>query len=113
MTISGGTPPFGITWTGPDGFTAPTEDISGLKAGYYAVTVIDSKGCAATGNITLTQPPVLNAAVASTNITCFGANDGTITISGATGGTGTYGYTINGGTSWAGSGTFTGLAPGT
>ena len=43
----------------------------------------------------------------------FGANDGTITISGATGGTGTYEYTIDGGTTWAGSGTFTGLAPGT
>ena len=113
MTISGGTAPFGIAWTGPNGFTSPTEDISGLNEGYYAVTVTDSKGCKATANITLTQPPVLNATLASTNVTCFGANDGTITISGATGGTGTYEYTINGGTSWAGSGTFTGLAPGT
>ena len=113
MTISGGTAPFGIAWTGPNGFTSPTEDISGLNEGYYAVAVTDSKGCTATANITLTQPPVLNATVASTNVTCFGANDGTITISGATGGTGTYGYTINGGTTWAGSGTFTGLAPGT
>ncbi len=113
LTISGGTSPFGISWTGPDGFTSPTEDISGLEAGYYAVTVIDSKGCTASANITLTQPPALNAAVAGTNITCFGANDGTITISGATGGAGTYGYTIDGGTTWVASGTFTGLAPGT
>jgi hypothetical protein len=113
LAISGGTAPFGISWTGPDGFTAPTEDISGLKAGYYAVTVTDSKGCTAAGNITLTQPPVLNAALASTNITCFGASDGTITISGATGGAGTYEYTVNGGTTWTGSGSFTGLAPGT
>ena len=113
MTITDGTAPFGITWTGPNGFTSPTEDISGLNEGYYAVTVTDSKGCVATANITLTQPAALNAALASTNITCFGANDGTITISGATGGTGTYGYSIDGGITWAGLGTFTSLTPGT
>ena len=113
MTISAGTPLFGIAWTGPNGFTSPTEDISGLNEGYYAVTVTDSKGCTATANITLTQPAQLAGAVGNTNITCFGANDGTITISGATGGTGTYGYTINGGTTWVGSGIFTNVVPGT
>jgi len=113
MTITGGTTPFGIAWTGPSGFTSPSEDISGLNEGYYAVSVTDSKGCTATASITLTQPPVLNASLASTSVTCFGANDGTITISGATGGTGNFEYSINGGTSWAGAGTFSGLAPGT
>ena len=106
MTISGGTAPFGIAWTGPNGFTSPTEDISGLNEGYYAVAVTDSKGCLATANITLTQPPVLNAAYTSTNVTCFNANDGTITISGATGGTGTYEYSINGGSTWQPTGIF-------
>jgi len=113
MTISGGTAPYGIAWTGPNGFTSPSEDISGLNEGYYAVIVTDSKGCTATANITLKQPPVLNASLASTNVTCFGANDGTITISGATGGTGNFDYSVNGGISWAGTATFTGLAPGT
>ncbi len=37
--------------------------------------------------------------LASTNITCFGSNNGTITISSPTGGSGAYEYTINGGTS--------------
>ncbi len=113
MTITDGTAPFGISWTGPDLFTATSEDISGLKAGYYAVTVLDTKGCTGTANITLTQPPVLNGSATATNVTCFGASDGTITISGATGGTGTYEYTINGGTSWEASPNYTGLAPGT
>ena len=61
----------------------------------------------------ITQPAILNAAVAHTNVTCFGAGDGTITISSPTGGYGSYGYSINGGTSWQGSGTFTNLLPGT
>ena len=67
-----------------------SEDISSLKAGYYAVSgnsiQKDARGHA---NITLTQPPVLDGSAAGTNITCFGAADGTITISGASGGAGT------------------------
>jgi len=53
-----------------------------LQPDYYAAVVNDSKGCMGTANITLTQPPVLNGSAAGTNITCLGANNGTITISG-------------------------------
>ena len=112
MTITDGTAPFGIAWTGPSGFTAPTEDISGLNEGYYAVTVTDAKGCSATANITLTQPQPLNATVDRTNVTCFGADDGTITISGATGGSGIYEYSFDGGLNWQPGGSASGLAPG-
>ncbi|MGA2405706.1 MAG: PKD domain-containing protein [Bacteroidales bacterium] len=113
MTITNGTAPFGISWTGPDSFTATTQNISSLEAGYYAVVVNDTKGCTGAANITLTQPPVLNGSAAGTNITCFGASDGTITISGATGGAGTYEYSINGGAGWQVAGSFAGLTPGT
>ncbi|HMQ88628.1 MAG TPA: hypothetical protein PKB07_13630, partial [Flavilitoribacter sp.] len=37
--------PLYFSWEGPDGFTADTEDISGLSAGYYSVSVTP------TGNI--------------------------------------------------------------
>ena len=60
----------------------------------------------------ITQPVVLSATVAGTNVTCNGANDGTITISSPAGGYGTYEYTINGGALWQASGSFTGLTPG-
>ena len=46
--------------------------------------------------LVISQPAALAATLASTNVTCNGANDGTITISGATGGYGTYEYSING-----------------
>ena len=46
-------------------------------------------------------------------MTCNGANDGRITISGATGGYGTYEYSVSGGASWQASGTFNDLAPAT
>lgn len=41
MTITGGVAPFVYSWSGPGGFTASTEDISGLIAGTYTVTVTD------------------------------------------------------------------------
>jgi hypothetical protein len=113
MAIANGTAPFGFSWTGPSGFTANIQNISALASGYYAVVVTDSKGCTGTANITLTQPAVLNGSAAGTNITCFGANDGTITVSGATGGAGTYEFSRNGGTTWQASPNFNALAPGT
>ena len=61
----------------------------------------------------ITQPAVLSATVTPAMVTCFGANDGRITISSPAGGYGSYQYSINGGTSWQGSGIFTNLAPAT
>lgn len=58
------------------------------------------------------EPDPVWATYNFTHLTEEGANDGTITFSGATGGSGTYEYSINGGTSWQGSPEFTGLAAG-
>ncbi len=45
MTILGSTGPYTIVWTGPNGFTANTEDISGLTAGRYYLDITDVTGC--------------------------------------------------------------------
>ncbi|MEM1118813.1 MAG: gliding motility-associated C-terminal domain-containing protein [Bacteroidota bacterium] len=57
------------------------------------------------------QPPPLAFTTTSTNPTTGPCNDGTITIT-ATGGTGIYDYSIDGGTTWQFNGNFTGLANG-
>ena len=108
-----GNGPLGFSWFGPDGFTAGTEDISGLRAGYYRVSVRDAKGCFSGGSVTLSESAALSAAITSSVITCNGAADGTIDISEPRGGSGVYEYSINGGASWQSSGSFTGLPPGT
>src|SRR5439155_440611 len=72
--------------------------------------VVDLDGA---GNTTITQPTILSATVAFSNVTANGASDGTITISSPSGGYGTYEYSINGGSSWQSSMSFTGLANGT
>src|SRR5690606_32095496 len=48
-----------FSWLGPDGFTAGTEDITGVKAGLYNVIVTSSDGCVASGQATVFQPEVL------------------------------------------------------
>ena len=54
---------------------------------------------------------VITASVAFTEPTCNGTNDGTISITGAAGGSGTYEYSINGGGAWQSGNSFSGLAP--
>ena len=105
VIVAGGTPIYTYQWYSDPGFTTPivgqvTNVATGLAAGTYWVKITDFNGCWISSNITLTQPPILSASLTPTNITCFGANDGTITVSGATGGAGTYEFTVNGGGLW-------------
>ncbi len=88
---------------------------TGLAPGVYSVQIRDAAhtACAITlSSVMITEPTVVGGSVASTNVTCNGAADGTITVT-ATGGYGTYQYTINGGGSWQSMGVYTGVAPGT
>ncbi|MBQ21650.1 MAG: hypothetical protein CMD31_12920 [Flavobacteriales bacterium] len=43
LTVIGGTPPYSYSWTGPNNFTASTQDIFNLEAGAYTVTITDSR----------------------------------------------------------------------
>jgi len=88
VTPAGGTPGYTYSWS-PSGGTGSTAN--NIGAGNYFATITDSKGCSATTNIIITQPTPLAAAITSTNITCFGANNGISNIS-YSGGTGPYNF---------------------
>ena len=82
VTPFGGTGPFTYLWsTGQN-----TPSIAGLPAGTYTVTVTDANGCTvvASGNLIL-QPEGLWVVDVTTNVTCFGFNNGTIHIGVMTG----------------------------
>ncbi|MBK9077114.1 MAG: choice-of-anchor L domain-containing protein [Flavobacteriales bacterium] len=85
-TIVGGISPYDISWSGPNGFAAISEDLTGLEPGAYSVEVSDAVGCTADANITLTAPDPVDAAVTTSmyggnaNVSCFGAADGTIDL---------------------------------
>ena len=55
----------------------------------------------------------LDATLNYSNVSCFGGNDGSITISSPSGGSGSYEFSINGGSSWQASGSFSWLTSGT
>ncbi|PZO28607.1 MAG: hypothetical protein DCE86_11910 [Flavobacteriaceae bacterium] len=107
VTVTGGTGAYSYAWA-PSGGTAATA--SGLAAGTYTVTAIDANNCQITTTVTITEPAVLSATTAQTNVLCNSGATGSATVTIA-GGTGPYTY------SWAPSGgtgaTATGLAAGT
>jgi hypothetical protein len=45
INVSGGAGGFSYAWTGPDGFTAATQDIGNLEVGDYTVVVTDANDC--------------------------------------------------------------------
>ncbi|MCK4854996.1 MAG: hypothetical protein KAT31_12055, partial [Bacteroidales bacterium] len=109
VTVNGGTAPYSYSW----GHGPTTEDVNSLTAGTYSLNVIDGDGCEVDSIFTVAEAVILGAIVDSTRITCVGGNDGAITLSVPSGGSGSYEYTIDGGSSWQSSGNFTSLIAGT
>jgi len=114
-TTSGGTPPYSYLWTGPGGFIANSKDISNLEPGNYCLVITDNNNCTLdAGCVTILEPTALLIGSETTSsITCFGAADGTITIT-AIGGIAPIEYSIDGCTNFFDNGgVFTGLTAGT
>lgn len=88
LTPSGGVPPYTFAWTGPGGPAGTTEDISGLGAGSYSVTVSDANGCSTlfTDIASVSEPPEIQTSHIKTDISCNGLTDGAIDLT-VTGGT--------------------------
>jgi hypothetical protein len=77
---SGGTAPYIYSWlpVPPNGDGFP--DATGLCAGDLSVTITDANGCDTTYSFTLTDPPLLQVDVVTTDNLCFGDCAGTATI---------------------------------
>ncbi|WP_170245227.1 Ig-like domain-containing protein [Gelidibacter salicanalis] len=105
---SGGTAPYSYSLNG--GTSQADGTFSGLSANVlYTIEVTDAKGCKSTCSKTLTQPNSLSCSISSsTDPSCNGGSDGSLTSAGS-GGTTPYSYSLNGGISQA-SGTFSGLS---
>jgi gliding motility-associated-like protein len=103
LTVTGGVTPYTFNWSNG----ATSEDITGLAAGYYKITVTDFNGCQVTDSTQISMPPPLQYTKTLSNhngfgfnVSCYGLSDGTISIT-TTSGTPPYIY------NWQGPGGFT------
>lgn len=88
VSVMGGTIPYSYSWA-PSGGTSATA--SGLAQGTYTCTVTDANGCTLTESLVITEPSAIVSADTSTDITCFGSNNGSASVN-MSGGTGPYSY---------------------
>lgn len=89
VSVTGGTGTLSYSWA-PSGGTGSTG--VGLVSGTYTVTVTDINGCQATAvSALITEPTALNISFNTTDVNCFGGNNGAATAS-AGGGTPGYAY---------------------
>lgn len=113
-TASGGTGPYTFNING--GAFQSGGSFGNLAAGSYTVSAKDANGCTGSGNFTLTAPnPCAGVTITVStsvvgNTPCSTSPTGSISAT-ASGGTGPYTYSINGGAFQA-SGNFTGLNTG-
>ncbi len=112
LSVSGGTAPYqysidnGANWQNSNIF-------AGLSSGTYSVLVKDNVGCTSTVN-TIVIVNKLTGTISKTDVTTCTSSDGTITFSNIQGGSGSYLYSIDGGTTFPYSTSpVTGLAAGT
>ncbi len=111
VTASGGTGAL-IYTLNPGAISNGTGSFTNLPANTYTVSVTDANGCGpvASSNLIIAEPAAISIdSEASTDITCNGANDGTVTVT-ASGGTSALIYTLNPGAISNGTGTFINLS---
>jgi len=92
ISATGGNGQFTYSWT-PNIGNTPT--LSNLPAGSYTCQVTDGLGCSSTQQIVLTQPTPISVNSVLTPISCFGGNNGAISLI-STGGNAPYQYNWTG-----------------
>ena len=95
INASGGTTPYvysidhGVSFQSASNFT-------GLEAGNYTILFKDKNGCMASSTTaTIIQPALLQLNHTINHVSCFGDNDGSVTLNGV-GGNGSYQYNFDG-----------------
>lgn len=88
--ISGGIGNITTNWTGPNGFTSNSNNLSNLQPGTYNITLTDEQNCIYTNSVNITEPTALTFITTINDPTCTGGgNDGSVTVS-ASGGVSPY-----------------------
>ncbi|MEA3445395.1 MAG: FISUMP domain-containing protein, partial [Bacteroidota bacterium] len=82
ISVSGGTSPYNYSWSNG----ASTEDISNIPAGSYLVTIVDANNCTFTSDALLVTEPGITAGIPTiTNVSCYGSQNGAISVTATSG----------------------------
>jgi gliding motility-associated-like protein len=73
---SGGTPPYSYIWS--NGVSA--DNIQNVVAGTYSLTLTDNNNCQITQSAVVHEPSAIQALFTISNISCYGAQDGSIAV---------------------------------
>ncbi len=77
VTVAGSHPPYTYLWSNGD----TTQLADQLKAGYHSVTITDKNGCKAVTLVQVLEPPKLVIdSISTTQILCFGGNNGAVAV---------------------------------
>ncbi|MES1214284.1 MAG: T9SS type A sorting domain-containing protein [Bacteroidota bacterium] len=95
ISATGGTGAFSYSWTGPNGFTKNSKNLTSLIAGTYYLTVTDANGCTATSQAQVGTFPAITLGGAITHVQCFGTTAGAINIT-VGGGSGAFSFSWSG-----------------
>ncbi len=87
-----GNAPYTYQWSNG----ASGSSTNGLSAGVVSVTITDAIGCTAETQLVLTEPSNIQASLSAESPSCFGEDDGWITIDTVLGGGGTYAFSLDG-----------------
>jgi len=88
VNVFGGTPfektpgvfSYNYMWLGPNGFSSTGQNLVGLIAGTYNLVVTDLMGCSKTLAVTISQTSEIILDVTTSPITCYGANNATLSL---------------------------------
>jgi len=85
ITPLNGKEPYSYNWTGPNGFTSTTQDITGLSKGIYVVSITDSDGCTSSSETSLEQIDNIDMVLGVSeygeyNVSCNGSGDGFLKV---------------------------------
>jgi len=82
VNVTGGTPGVGynFSWVGPNGFTSTNQNLTAIPVGNYDLTVIDANGCIKNLSVIITQSTEIIIAYTTTPITCYGANNASMSV---------------------------------
>jgi hypothetical protein len=114
ITYTDGISPVTISGIGSSNYTFNVASNTTLT--YSIISVTDAFSCSNSGSgkaVVIQPSAAIMASASSVNVSCYGANNGSIQAEKVSGGFGTYEYSINGGINWQSGTRFSGLSPGT